>query len=307
MRRFSQFVLSVWLLVGSPVFAQQQDFSKIDVKGSKVNGNVYMLQADPGSGNIGASVGPDGILIVDDQFAPLADKIRAALKEAGGGPLKFVLNTHWHFDHVGGNKVFGLEAPIIAHTNVRKRLTTDQTLMGRAFPAEPKEAWPVITFDQSLSIHFNGEEIKVFHMFPGHTDGDSMVFFTGSKVVHMGDQYIANGFPFIDRESGGNVEGFVKNVETVLAQLPPDTKVIPGHGPLSTYDDLKTYHRMLVETTNSVRQRMAAGKSLDAIKAEGLSDEWKSFGAGFIKAEMWIEAIHKGLSQKKAPLQSREK
>jgi len=289
----------VWLLVGSLALAQQQDFSKIDVKGSKVNGNVYMLRADPGSGNIGASVGPDGILIVDDQFAPLADKIRVALKEAGGGPLKFVLNTHWHFDHVGGNKVFGPEAPIIAHTNVRKRLTTGQTLMGRAFPAEPKEAWPVITFDQSLSIHFNGEEIKVFHMFPGHTDGDSVVLFTGSKVVHMGDQYIANGFPFIDWESGGDVEGFAKNVETVLAQLPPDTKVIPGHGPLSTYDNLKTYHRMLVETTESVRQRMAAGKSLDAIKAEGLSDEWKSFGAGFIKTEMWIEAIHKGLSQKK--------
>lgn len=307
MQQFLWLMLMTWLWGGSLAVAQQPDFSKIEVKGSKVNGNVYMLQADPGSGNIGASVGPDGILIVDDQFVPLVEKIRAALKEAGGGPLKFVLNTHWHYDHVDGNKVFGREAPIIAHTNVRKRLTTDQTLMGRAFPAEPKEAWPVITFDNSLSIHFNGEEIKVFHLFPGHTDGDSVVYFTGSKVVHMGDQFIAGGFPFIDWESGGDVEGFAKNVETVLAQLPPDTQVIPGHGPLSTYDDLKTYHRMLVETTNSVRQRMKAGKNLDAIKAEGFSDEWKPFGAGFIKAEMWIEAIHKGLSQKKAPSSSRRK
>jgi glyoxylase-like metal-dependent hydrolase (beta-lactamase superfamily II) len=299
MRRFSWLVLAVGMLSGTVAFAQQQDFSKIDVKGSKVSGTVYMLQADLGSGNIGASVGPDGILIVDDQFVPLAEKIRAALKEAGGGPLKFVLNTHWHYDHVDGNKVFGREAPIIAHTNVRKRLTTDQTLMGRAFPAEPKEAWPVITFDQSLSIHFNGEEIKVFHMFPGHTDGDSVVFFTGSKVVHMGDQYIANGFPFIDWESGGDMEGFTKNVETALAQLPPDTKVIPGHGPLSTLEDLKAYHRMLVGTTDFVRKQIAAGKNLDAIKAAGFPDEWKPFGQGFVKAEMWIEAIHKGLTSKK--------
>jgi cyclase len=291
----------VGLLVASTAFAQQQDFSKIDVKGSKVSGNVYMLQADPGSGNIGASVGPDGILIVDDQFAPLAEKIRAALKEAGGGPLKFILNTHWHFDHVGGNNVFGPEAPIIAHTNVRKRLTTEQKAMGRTFLPEPKEAWPVITFDNSLSIHFNGEEIKVFHMFPGHTDGDSVVYFTGSKVIHMGDQYIANGFPFIDYESGGDVEGFVKNVATVLAQLPPNTKVIPGHGSLSTLDDLKAYHRMLMETTDIVRQRMAAGKSLDTIKAEGFPDELKPFGGGFITAEKWIEAIYAGLSRQKTP------
>jgi glyoxylase-like metal-dependent hydrolase (beta-lactamase superfamily II) len=301
MRRFVWLALAVWVLVAPTAYGQQQDFSKIEVKGSKVNGNVYILQADLGSGNIGASVGPDGILIVDDQFAPLADKIRAALKEAGGGPLKFILNTHWHFDHVGGNKVFGPEAPIIAHTNVRKRLTTEQKVMGRTFPPEPKEAWPIITFDQSLSIHFNGEEIKVFHMFPGHTDGDSVVYFTGSKVIHMGDQYIANGFPFIDYESGGDVEGFAKNVAAVLAQLPPGTKVIPGHGPLSTLDDLKRYHRMLVETTASVRQRMEAGKSLDTIKAEGFPDEWKPFGEGFVKAEMWIEAIHAGFSKPKIP------
>jgi glyoxylase-like metal-dependent hydrolase (beta-lactamase superfamily II) len=299
MQRFFGLALAVGMLISTAAFAQQQDFSKVDVKGSKVNGNVYMLQADQGSGNIGASVGPDGILIVDDQFVPLADKIRAALKEAGGGPLKFVLNTHWHYDHTDGNKVFGREAPIIAHTNVRKRLTTNQTLMGRAFPAEPKEAWPVITFDNSLSIYFNGEEIKVFHMFPGHTDGDSVVFFTGSNVVHMGDQYIANGFPFIDWESGGDMEGFTKNVETVLAQLPPNTKVIPGHGPLSTLEDLKAYHRMLVGTTDFVRKQIAAGKNLDAIKAEGFPDQWKPFGTGFVKAEMWIEAIHKGLTSEK--------
>jgi len=297
MRRVSWLMFAVGMLIGTTVFAQQQDFSKIDVKGSKVSGNIYMLQADPGSGNIGASVGPDGILIVDDQFAPLADKIRAALKEAGGGSLKFILNTHWHLDHTGGNKVFGPEAPIIAHTNVRKRLTTEQKIMGQTLPAEPKEAWPVITFDASLSVHFNGEEIKVVHFPHGHTDGDSIVFFIGSNVVHMGDHYFANWFPFVDLENGGDVEGYEKNVAAVIAQLPADVKIIPGHGPVSSLADLTAYHHMLVETTNLVRKRMAGGKSLEAVKAEGLPEAWQSFGTGFIKADQWIETIYRSLSQ----------
>lgn len=297
MRRFAWLVLILWLSIESTAHAQQQDFSKIDVKGSKVNGSVYMLQADPGSGNVGASVGPDGVLIVDDQFAPLADKIRAALKEAGGGPLKFILNTHWHFDHTGGNKVFGPEAPIIAHTHVRKRLMTANTIMGNTIPADPKEAWPVITFDTSLSVHFNGEEIKVLHFPHGHTDGDSIIFFTGSNVVHMGDHYFANWFPFVDLESGGDVEGYTKNVAAVIAQLPANVKIIPGHGPVSSLTDLKAYHRMLVETTDIVRKRMAGGKNLEAVKAEGLPEAWQSFGTGFLKADQWIETIYRSLSQ----------
>jgi len=297
MKRFAWAMLIGWLVCGTPAVAQQQDFSKIDVKGSKVSGNIYMLQADSGSGNIGASVGPDGVLIVDDQFAPLADKIRAALKEAGGGPLKFILNTHWHFDHVGGNKVFGPEAPIIAHTNVRKRLTTEQKIMGQTLPAEPKEAWPVITFDTSLSVHFNGEEIKVVHFPHGHTDSDSIVFFTGSNVVHMGDHYFANWFPFVDLENGGDVEGYTKNVAAVITQLPADVKIIPGHGPVSSLADLKAYHHMLVETTSIVRKRMVGGKSLEVVKAEGLPEAWQSFGTGFIKADQWIETIYRSLSR----------
>lgn len=300
-------VALVFCCVAASGYAQQQDFSKIDVKPIRVNRNIYMLQADPGSGNIGASIGPDGILIVDDQFAPLADKIRAALQEAGGGPLKFILNTHWHFDHTGGNKVFGPEAPIIAHTNVRQRLITEQKIMGRTIPAESKEAWPVITFDASLSVHFNGEKIKVVHFPHGHTDGDSVIFFTDSKVVHMGDHYFANWFPFVDLENGGDVEGYVKNVEAVVKQLPADVKIIPGHGPVSTLDDLKAYHRMLVETTNLVRKRLAAGKTLEVSKAEGLPEEWKPFGAGFITTEQWIETVYRSLSRGKTQSKSRGK
>ncbi|HEY6186801.1 MAG TPA: MBL fold metallo-hydrolase [Pyrinomonadaceae bacterium] len=289
-------VLAVCLCVGA-VRAQEPDYSKVEIKVIKVAGNVYMLQG--AGGNIGVSVGADGILIIDDQFAPLADKIRAALKTLGEGKLKFVLNTHWHGDHTGGNIRFSTEAPIIAHTNVRKRLEADQQIFGETVKASPKEALPVITFDESLSIHFNGEEIRVIHFPHGHTDGDSVIFFTSSNVVHMGDDYFAGRFPFIDLENGGSVEGVVTNVGEIIKKLPANVKIIPGHGPLSTLDDLRLYHRMLTETTAIVRQKMAAGKTLDQIKADGLPAEWQSWGTGFIKTDAWIQTIYRSLSKTK--------
>lgn len=278
--------------------AQAQDFSKVEIKATKVAGNVYMLEGS--GGNIGVSVGPDGILIVDDQFAPLADKIKAALKTLGEGKLKFVLNTHWHPDHSGGNVVFGPEAPIIAHDNVRKRLATEQKseFFKRTTPASPKEALPVITFGHSLSVHFNGEEISVIHFPQGHTDGDSVIFFTGSNVVHLGDDFFAGRFPFVDLESGGTVQGLTKNIGDIIPKLPAGAKLIPGHGPISTVDDLKLYHQMLQATTEVVRKKMGAGKPLAEIKTEGLPEEWKAWGVGFIKTDMWIETIHRSLSKK---------
>ena len=222
------------------------------------------------------------------------------MKTLSEGKLKFVLNTHWHGDHTGGNVVFGPEAPVIAHDNVRKRLSTEQRIevFKSTVPASPKEAWPVITFGQSLSVHFNGEEIKVIHFPQGHTDGDSVIFFTGSNVVHMGDDFFAGRFPFVDLGSGGSVEGLAKNIGEILGKLPAGVKLIPGHGPISTADDLKLYHRMLVETTDIVRKKMAAGKTLAQIKTEGLPEEWKSWGTGFIKTDLWIETIHNSLSKK---------
>jgi glyoxylase-like metal-dependent hydrolase (beta-lactamase superfamily II) len=295
MKQLSLLVLA--LAVGAlPAAAQERDFSKVEIKATHVRGNIYMLNGT--GGNIGVSVGEDGILIVDDKFAPLADKIRAALKDAGGGKLRFILNTHWHGDHTGGNPVFGPEAPIIAHTNVRKRLMTTQQIFGQQVPPAPKEAWPVITFDHSVSIHFNGEEIKAFHLPQGHTDGDSIILFMGSNVLHMGDDFFAGRFPFVDLGSGGDVEGLIQNIEQVQQQLPPDLKIIPGHGPLSTPDDLRVYHNMLVETTGIVRQRMAAGKSLEEIKAESLPEKWATWGTGFINTERWIEIVHQSLSRK---------
>jgi len=285
---------AVAILAAAPV-AAQQDFSKVEIKASKVRGNIWMLNGT--GGNIGVSVGPDGVLIVDDKFAPLAEKIRAALKEVGGGQLKFILNTHWHGDHTGANPVFGPEAPIIAHSNVRQRLATEQRRGERVTPPMDPKGWPVITFDDSVSVHFNGEEIRVLHFPHGHTDGDSVIFFTGSNVAHLGDDFFAGRFPFVDLDSGGDVEGLAENIAEVIDELPADAAIIPGHGPLSTLDDLKAYLGMLVETTNLVRDKMEAGKTLEQIKAEGLPEKWKDWGSGFINTERWLETIHQSLSR----------
>lgn len=289
--------LSLCALAALPAAAQERDFSKVEVKASPVAGKVYMLQG--AGGNIGVSAGPDGILIVDDQFAPLADKIRAALKGIHDGKLKFILNTHWHGDHTGGNEVFGPEAPIVAQTNVRKRLAAGQSIRGDEVAPAPAKALPVITFDESLSIHFNGEEIKALHFPHGHTDGDSIILFTGSNVVHMGDDFFVGRFPFVDLESGGSVEGLIDNIGKVIAMIPKDAKIIPGHGALSTIEDLKAYHGMLVETTGIVRERMKAGKSKEQIVAEGLPEKWKDWGSGFIKADFWLQTVYDSLSKPK--------
>ena len=293
-QRFGILLAVLLALILTPALAQR-NFDNVTIKATHVRGNVYMLAG--AGGNIGVTVGSDGILIVDDQFAPLADKIRAALAEVGGGQLKFILNTHWHSDHTGGNVVFGPEATIIAHTNVRKRLSTDQHLLGRDVSAAPKEAWPVITFDQSVSVHFNDEEIKVMHLPRGHTDGDSVILFTKSNVLHMGDDFFAGRFPFVDLGSGGSVAGLIKNIKHVTDNLPAGVMIIPGHGPLSTSDDLKAYHQTIVETVGIIREKMKADKSLEAIQGEGLPEKYVSWGSGFISAERWIEIVYRSYSK----------
>jgi cyclase len=292
-------LLTIVLFCAMPAHAQTTDWSKIEVKATKVAGNIYMLQGS--GGNIGVSVGDDGILIVDDQYAPLADKIRAALKGIADKKLRFILNTHWHGDHTGGNAAFGPEAPVIAHDNVRKRMSTEQrsTIFNRTTPPSPKEALPIITFNQSLTVHFNGEEIRAIHFPQGHTDGDSVIFFTASNVVHLGDDFFAGRFPFVDLDSGGSVEGLIKNIGDIIERIPAGAKLIPGHGPISTIDDLKTYHGMLQKTTEIVRQKIAAGKTLDQVKSEGLPAEWQSWGTGFISTERWLEIIYRSLTAKR--------
>ena len=280
----------------APAAAQQQDFSKVEIKVVPAAGNIYMLQG--AGGNIGVSAGSDGILIVDDQFAPLAEKIRAALKGINPGKLRFVLNTHFHGDHTGSNPVFGPEATIVAQDNVRKRLVSGATIMGNKVEPMAAAGLPVVTYAEAVSVHFNGEEIKAIHFPHGHTDGDSVIFFTKSNVVHMGDDFFAGRFPFVDLESGGSVQGVTAGVEKVLAQIPADAKVIPGHGPLSTVADLKAYHHMLIETTAIVQKQIKAKKTLAQIQADGLPAEWKDWGSGFIDTKTWIETIYNSLTQK---------
>jgi len=283
----------VLLLIPASGLAQDR-FADVEIKATHVRGSVYMLEG--AGGNIGVSVGDDGILIVDDQFAPLADKIRAALAKLGDGKLQFVLNTHWHGDHTGGNATFSSEASIIAHHNVRKRMAAGQELFGRQVEPAPHEALPVITFDDSLTVHFNGENIRVVHFPKGHTDGDSVVFFDKSNVVHMGDDMWTKRFPFVDLSSGGNVQGLERNLRKVIKDLPEDVALIPGHGPLSTLKDLEEFRQMLADSIELVRTKTDQGKSLEEIQKEGVPEGMADWGSGFIKTDQWLETVHKSLA-----------
>jgi cyclase len=284
------------LSLAATAFAQDRDFSKIEIKVVKVAGNVYMLEG--AGGNIGVSAGDDGVLIVDDQFAPLAPKIRAALKGIVDKPIHFILNTHFHGDHTGGNADFGKDAPIIAHTNVRKRLAAGSTIPGRETPPATAPALPVITFDDKVSVHYNGEEIRAVHMPHGHTDGDAVIWFTKSNVVHMGDDFFNGMFPFVDTASGGSIKGMTADVELVLSTLPDDAKVIPGHGKLSDKAGLRAFLDMLKGTTAAVQSAITAGKSLDDMKAEKVLAKWDSWGQGFINTERWLTTLHAELTAK---------
>ena len=278
------------LLLSTPLFAQDRDFSKVEVKVQKVAGSVYMLIG--AGGNIGVSAGEDGIVIVDDQFAPLAPKIKEALKGITDKPIKFVLNTHYHGDHTGGNEVFGREAPIIAQTNVRKRLQSGSKNLGGTTPPAPKEALPVVTFDDKVSVWANGEEIRAVHFPHGHTDGDSVIFFTKSNVVHMGDDFFNGTFPFVDVENGGSVKGMLTDVQNVISTIPDDAKVIPGHGALSDKAGLRAFADMLKGTWNAVDAGRKAGKTVDQLKSEKVLEAWESWGKGFIKTDKWIELLY---------------
>ncbi len=280
--------LAVFLTFSSSPARAQRDMSKVEIKTTAVAGNIHMLEGQ--GGNIAVSTGPDGVLMVDDQFAPLAEKIAAAIEKLDHGPIKFLLNTHWHGDHTGGNAHFGKKATIVAHTNVRKRLADKSDT--------PKEALPVITFDDSASVHINGEEIRLIHLGPGHTDGDSIIHFTKSGVVHMGDLFFNGRFPFVDLGSGGDIGGLLKNIEAALVKIPADSKIIPGHGALATKADLEKYRDMLVETTGLVKKAIAEGKTLADVKAAGVPEKYKEWGSGFINAGRWLEISFNSLSKK---------
>jgi cyclase len=289
------------LLLPALAFAQMPDLEKVQIKVHPVSGAVYMLEG--AGGNIGASVGEDGIVVVDDEFAPLADKIRAALKGITDKPIRFIINTHWHFDHVGGNEALGRGTTIVAHDNVRKRMASGGELGNRGsmkmkvdpFPAA---ALPIITFGEDVTLHMNGEDIRALHVPSGHTDGDAVIFFPKSKVVHMGDDFVA-GFPFIDLGSGGSVRGLVEALETVLSKVPPDAKIIPGHGHLSTVEDVKRFLAMVKETSAAVGRAIADGKTLEQMKKERVLARWEKLAGPFVTVDLYTETLYNDLSGKK--------
>jgi cyclase len=295
--------ISVALLVVYVANARQQtDFSKVQIKVTKVSGNIYMLEGE--GGNIAASVGEDGIVIVDDQFAPLADKIQAALKNLGitDKPVRFVINTHYHGDHTGGNEPFAnAGSTVIAQDNVRKRLESGGTAgNGGSIKMErkpaPKAALPIVTFDHDVTVHLNGEDIRALHFPAGHTDGDAVIFFPKNNVVHMGDDFVRYGFPFIDVASGGSVQGMIAAMEKVSAELPPDVKVIPGHGALSNLDDVRAYVNMLKETSAAVQKGIDAHQTLAQMQQAKILEPWSKWSSDFLDQNKFLETLYNSLT-----------
>lgn len=274
-------LFTVLLTVALSTSAAPADrFAAVKIKAQHVSGSIHMLEG--AGGNIGVSIGKDGTLIVDDQYAPLAEKIIAALEELGGDRPKLILNTHFHGDHAGSNPQMGTTGTIISHDNVRVRLLAEEDF--------PRSGLPLVTFDSDLNIHFNDETIEVIHLPTGHTDGDSVVWFKESNVIHMGDHFFKNRFPYIDIGSGGDVDGFVSNVEAVLAQLPEDIHIIPGHGSLSNRADLASTIEVVKATAASIRDALEKGKDSADIIAD-LNKNYPTWGSGFITAERWVQIV----------------
>ncbi|MED5385851.1 MAG: MBL fold metallo-hydrolase [Pseudomonadota bacterium] len=270
--------LSLSLLAFSS--AAQNQFENVTIDTVSVAGNISMLIGQ--GGNIGVSAGSDGILIIDDQFAPLAGRIKTAIEALGSDVPKFLLNTHFHGDHTGGNIEFGAESVIVAHENVRMRMAAGD---------QPAVALPIVTFDDDVTIHFNGEDVTLIHMPNGHTDTDSVVMFSESNVIHMGDHFFNGGFPFVDLANGGTVQGYLSNLERALSWIGDDTAVIPGHGPLATKSDLLNFYNVVKDTSTAIRVMKSQRMNKEETVAEGLGDEYESWGQGFINEQRWIETV----------------
>ena len=285
--------LAIALLLCTVAFAQQQpDFSKVEIKVTKVAGNVYMLEGM--GGNIAAWTGDDGIVMVDAEYAPLADKIRAALKTVSDKPVKYLIDTHWHGDHTSGNTAFGDTAAIIAHDNVRKWLGSEQkSVFGQPVPPIAKNGLPVITYRDQMGLHLNGDDILLYHPANSHTDGDTIVYFSNEHVVHMGDNFVNGRFPILDVPHGGSVNGMIAADEFVLAHAPADSKFIPGHGPLATRADLEKYVAMLKDTRDIVAAGIQKGRTAEQMKQDKVLAKYDALGS----PDRYIDFLYADLSR----------
>jgi cyclase len=287
-------IASLLALLALPFAAlAQQDYSKVEIQATKLSDTTWMMTG--AGGNLGLSVGEDAVFLIDDQFAELSPKIVAAIAKITAKPVRFVLNTHWHFDHTGGNENFGKAgAIIVAHDNVRKRMSTEQFLefMRMKVPAAPRAALPVVTFAESVSFHLNGDEMRAIHVPRAHTDGDAIVHFVKSDVIHMGDTFFNLMYPFIDTSSGGTVDGVVAACDKVLALATDRTKIIPGHGPISDKAGLAAYRNMLATVAGRIKAMIAEGKKLEEITASNVTADFDAlWGKGFIAPPKFAEMI----------------
>jgi cyclase len=281
------------LALTSPL--QAQNFDTVQVRAVPVAGSVHMLQG--AGGNIGLVVGDDAVFVVDDQFAPLTPKVLAAIKSVTPQPVRFVLNTHWHFDHTGGNENMGKAGALIfAHENVRRRMSKDQFIeaLKRTEPAAPRGALPVVTFTDTVSFHLNGDSIVVFHVAPAHTDGDAVVLFTRANVVHTGDLFVSASFPFVDRSSGGSIHGIIAAAERILAATNAGTRIIPGHGPLADRARVQAYHDMLVVMRDRMRKEVAAKHTIEQVLASKITAEYDASWP--TNRERFLRILHQELS-----------
>lgn len=292
MQRYILVVALLFFLIVNKLNAQR--FDDVKIEAVQVSDHVYMLLG--AGGNIGVSIGDDGVFIIDDQFAPLTDKIEAAIKTLSNKPIKFLVNTHYHGDHTGGNEnMHKLGATIIAHDNVRHRL---ETTPKRDNSMQPKEALPIITFNDELNIHINGEKVSVFHAEHAHTDGDALLYFTDSNVLHTGDTYFKGRYPYIDLNSGGRVNGYIKAVKLGLNVINENTKIIPGHGSISNASEYNDFLNMLEDLKDKITAEIVVGKTEeDVAKNEDLTKVYDdlNYGTGFINSEKIRRTFYKSL------------
>jgi cyclase len=286
-------LLLIAMLMAGVALNAQQGFDTVKIRPQKITDQIYMLMGS--GGNIGLLTGPDGLLMIDDQFAPLSEKINAAIKSIDPGSIKYLLNTHLHGDHSGGNENFKkLGVTIVAQEMVRDRMSREQfnARANRTFPPRDKDAWPVITFDNRMSFHMNGEDVVMYHFSPGHTDGDAIIHFKKANVMHCGDAFNLSGYPFIDGGSGGTFDGYIATLDEIYKLADDQTKIIPGHGKVGTKSDVKYVRDMLADIREQVTAAMKKGKKAEDIPAMNLTarydDKW---GQGFIKGKDFVIAV----------------